>query len=200
MASLLLPGTPPLLARWGPPCYLFRDVGSLVRWLACSHFCSGWHWTSPLLWCWWGLSQPLAGHLLPMRLFSAVTFFILIFPNLNFCPLYRAWNTHCSVLRVDGACSLALPSQPRCHSHHRPCHSHHWGTLMQQAPPSLPLSSCMTCHSGWCLNFCLVFDFFPVCVLFFSVWHSVYVRIRSWSLVLSWLCFFFDYVLIMSLL
>ena len=133
-------------------------------------------------------------------LLGLVPCFILIFPNLNFCPLYRAWNTHCSVLRVDSVCSLALPSQPRCYSHHRPCHSHHWGTLMQQAPPSLPLSSCMTCHSGWCLNFCLFFDFITVCVLFFSVWHSICVRIRRWNLVLSWLYFFFDYVFSVGLI
>ena len=126
--------------------------------------------------------------------FSAVTFFILIFPNLNFCPLYWAWSTHCSVLRFGGACSLALPSQPRCHSHH----SHHWGTLMQQASPSLPLSSRMTCRSGWCLNFYLAFDFVTVCVLFFSILISICVGIRSWNLVLSWLCFFFDYVFIVG--
>ena len=135
-------------------------------------------------------------------LLGLVPCFILIFPNLNFCPLYRAWNTHCSVLRVDSVCSLALPSQPRCHSHHRPCHSHHWGTLMQQASPSYHFLH-VICHSGWCLNFCLAFDFITVCVLFFSVWHSICVRIRSWSLVLSWLCFLFwlcfDYVFIVGL-
>ena len=110
-----------------------------------------------LLWSCWGLFQPLAGHLLPMCLFIFVPYFILIFSSLIFCPLYRSWHSHCSVLRVDGECSLVLPSLPRCHSHHRFYHSHHWGTLMQQAPPSLPLSSCKTCHSGWCLNFAWFF-------------------------------------------
>ena len=37
MASLLLHGPSPLLARWGPSRCLFRDVGSLAVWLACSH-------------------------------------------------------------------------------------------------------------------------------------------------------------------
>ena len=133
-------------------------------------------------------------------LLGLVPCFILIFPSLNFCPLYRAWNTHCSVLRVDSACSLAfllslvviliidlvilIIEEPWCSRLLLHCHFLHvW-----------PVTVVDVRIFAWFLIF------FSVCVLFFSVWHSVYVRIRSWSLVLSWLCFFFDYVFIVGLI